>query len=53
MEFEFGVPIRRSDLETKQSVTDYSVAEIFPTRLLPNKIAGRSALLTLCVRCAY
>ena len=40
MDFEFAVPIRLSELQTKQGVSDYSVNEVFSTRVLPNKLAG-------------
>ena len=42
MDFEFAIPINLTDLQTKQSLTDYCVSEVFPARILPNKLAGES-----------
>lgn len=41
MDFEFAIPINLTDLQTKQSLTDYCVAEVFPGRILPNKLDGK------------
>lgn len=40
MDFEFAIPIHLADIQTKQSLTDYCVSEVFPARILPNKLAG-------------
>ena len=42
MDFEFAIPINLTDIQTKQSLTDYCVSEVFPARILPNKLAGES-----------
>ena len=44
MDFEFAIPINLTDLQTKQSLTDYCVSEVFPARILPNKLAGESSV---------
>lgn len=39
--FDFTIPVRLHDLQQKQSATDYVVSEIYPVRLLPNKLQGK------------
>lgn len=41
MSFEFVIPMQRNDLLKKAGVNQYVVDEVFPVRILPQKLQGQ------------
>ena len=49
MEFEFAIPLNRSDLLSKTSINQYVVEEVYPLRILASKLQGTLTCILYCI----